>query len=167
MDIEWEISPTYEAKSVTQLTRLFYKLHTYTERGKKIGAQPLTFLQNPPQFVMPDDPFAQDMHVAIYHSLRGKPRTRYYVCVEQNIHKVMIGPHVAKLCLQIYGGKPGVYPAKIIHLGTIQIEGNFFDTKLINVALRRAIRRKEYYASPKSQEEIIEFNEPTPAVTLL
>lgn len=156
---EWELSRTFPTRTVGQLIRLFYKIHKYKDRGVWRAMAPITFLVNPAPFVMPGDPFAQDMYLAIYHGLTFAPRARFYVTVEQNIHKPNGGPHPAKLCLQVYGGA-SYQTGKVVWLGATQIEGNFYDEDKIKVQLRRAIRLGTYYASEKASEEVIEFDEP-------
>lgn len=157
---EWELSRTFPTRTVGQLIRLFYKYHTYMDRKVRKALPPISFLVNPIPFVLPDDPFAQDMYVAIYHGLRFAPGARYFVTIEQNIHFPMDGPHPCKLYLQVYPG--GTYQmGRTVWLASMQIEGNFFNEDKIRVALKRGIRMKEYFCSDESQEEVIEFDNPT------
>jgi len=158
---EWEVSKTYPVRSLGQLLRLFYKVHRYKEKGEWRAMRPISFLVNPAPFVMPGDPFAQDMYVAIYYGLRFAPGARYYVVVEQNFMCPTTGPHACKLYLQVHPG--GTYQAaRHVWIGTMQIECNFYDEEKVKAKLRRAIRLQEYFCSEESQQEIVEFDEPQP-----
>lgn len=154
--IEFELAPEYPSRTVGQLINLFYKYNTFKEGKRTIAAHPLGFVSNPVPFVMPDDPFAQDIWVAVFSGIRGIERARYYVTIESNFTQIH-GPHATKLCLQVYPGERG-HPAKLEWLASAQIMANFYNEDKIISKLRRIIRLKEFFATEHSMENTVLFD---------
>lgn len=77
----------------------------------------------------------------------------YFVVVERGF-KLLSGPHRAQLFRSSPTNEDGIW------LGTLQLDGAFYDDKGIKKQLRLAIKQKEYWASDESEEEIVETIEP-------
>lgn len=160
--LEWELSETFPVRTRKQLINLFYKEHTFKDwdgdEWVKVACHPISLVMNPVPFVMPDDPFAQDMYLAIYGQAPKLPGTRYYITIEENINHPFSGPHAVKLNIQIYPGSTGKKEGKFAWLASMQMKCNFHSLKKIHAKLRRAIRLREFFATDASLEEEIVFD---------
>lgn len=163
-DFDFVLSEDFPQRTRKQLIALFYKVHMFKEwdgkTWKRVACHPISLVLNPSPFVLPDDPFAQDMYLAIYDKPPLLHRSRYFVTIEENIHHPLVGPHSAKLNIEVYPGKPGQVAGKHAWLGSMQIMCNFHSLKKVHAKLRRAIRLKQYFASESSLEQVIEFDRP-------
>lgn len=86
-------------------------------------------------------------------TIRVQYGKNYYVIVEQGL-MMLSGPHAARLFLYHKDYPDGVW------LGTLQLDGAFYDDKGIKKQLRTAIKQRQYWAAPESDNEIIELKEP-------
>lgn len=150
---EFEVAREFKTRSRLQLKTKFYRYHSEIDaKGFKHGLQPNTLVLNPSLLHNDTNTFAIDTWYAIY--CRG-----YYVTIEQSNYHPILGPHVAKLNLQVYGGtirRLGLF----VWLGTAQINFSFFDPNQLQIKLKRAIRLREYFCCERNEDELIEMSEP-------
>lgn len=153
-NFEFEIAREFETKTRLQLKTKFYKYHTEKDRkGFKHGIIPNALVLNPQQLNNGTfNVFAIDTWYAVY--CRG-----FYVTIEQSGTHQIVGPHAAKLHLQIYGGNTSRV-GKFAWLGTTQFIFPFFDQIKLHICLRRAIRLREFFCTERCENELIEISQP-------
>lgn len=147
MSYELEIVREQKLKSVLELRTFFFKYHSEKIKGRLKGLNPHTLILNPPSVVNDADPFETNQWFAIYCR-------SYYVIIEQSRSAPLRGPHIAKLYIQTQRGKSGHW------IGTATFKVNFTDTESIRVALRKAIRTRQYYVTEKTEEIMIDLTPP-------
>lgn len=139
-----------EVKTVAELNEEFYPLVTFKKkemkrayRNKRLARviRPQVLVLNPPGYGDSDSVVQNDVYVAVYY--RG-----YHVRIEHG--KSMFGPHKFELMFQVCTGRR-------VWLGTHTAKFNFFSTKELKKQLKLAILEQSYYCSPKSGEELVEF----------
>lgn len=150
--MDFELERDFESRTIREILRTFYKFHSEYVGATRSGLEPAALVLNPEKLADPSNPFSIDTYYAIYY--RG-----YFVVIEQNVNHPFTGPHPAKLCFEVHG-PTRTKRAFRIHLGTMQVEGNFYDTKKIRRSLRAAIARREYFVLRETLDELIEMTGP-------
>lgn len=157
-DYEIEIAADKNLKSVLELRTKFFKFHTTKDaEGIKKGIEPIALVLNPPKYIDESDPFVIETWFAVYHK-------NFYVSIEQNHVSPIRGPHKATLNIQLYPGKSG-RPGKHEWLGTTTFSCVFSSEERIRIALRRAIRTRQYFVGEKIEEMLINMNPPEENIT--
>lgn len=156
-DFEIGIARDSDLRSVLELRTKFFKYHTEKDGKLKRGIDPIALVLSPPKYVDESDPFATETWYAVYHK-------NFYVTIEQSHVAPISGPHKAQLHIQIYPGKGG-RPGKHEWLGTATFSCVFTSEERIRIALRRAIRTREYFVGEKVEEMLINMNPPEENIT--
>lgn len=117
-----------------ELRRKFFQYHTQTNRfdGVKTGCNPNALVLNPIQ---------NEHNINTWFAIYCR---KYFVTVQQSVTNPLSGPHVAKLFIKI-PGEFGSYRSEWI--GTAQFVRPFFNEEELRIALRKAIRTRQYFCS--------------------
>lgn len=153
MSFDFELCAEENCKTVMQLRTRFFKYHTEKNRiGKPRGIEPISLVLNPKQIIDESNPFQPNVYYVLYYK-------SYFVTIEQSHIHPILGPHVAKLFLQIYPPAP-YRMGRQEWIGTATFQVNFHDEERIRIMLRRAIRTRQYFIGEKLEELKINMNPP-------
>lgn len=150
MSFDFEVRRNENLKSVLELRTRFFKWHTDKSDGYPKGINPIALVLNPSQYVNPFD--CDERWYAVYYR-------DYYVIIEQSHTNPIRGPHRAMLYIQIYP-RTKVRPARHEWIGTALLECTFASEERVRIALRRAIRTRQYFIGEKLEEYKINMNPP-------
>lgn len=135
--ITWELAPV-EHERIT-LGRLLKRFYDSFDPKDIVSYRPPAFVRNP---IQKNGEPAYDRDVIVIPYYRG-----FRVVLEK---EGMFGPHPAYLyyyCEQVQG--------EVVWIATMQIEGMYYDDKVLLDEVTCAIRLKHFYQSPKSAEIIV------------
>lgn len=153
MDYEIQIATHSNFKSVLELRTRFFKYHTSKDiPNHPRGIEPISLVLNPPTIIDEGDPFCIDTWFALYYK-------QYYVKIEQSHTSPITGPHKATLHIQAFPARHGL-PGKHEWIGTATFRVPFTNEEQIRIALRKAIRTRQYFVGEKTEEIMIDMNAP-------